>query len=86
MFIVADLVSLTMDVILPSIHPCFNQNFAVPFKGVLDYDLQPHPGARTLGPEVMMWMQTLQGNYGPNLNAFWWVDMEIYTTSWLEKL
>ena len=28
----------------------------------------------------MEWMQTLQGNYGPNMNAFWWVVAEIYTT------
>ena len=25
-------------------------------------------------------MPTLQGNYGPNMNAFWWVVAEIYTT------
>ena len=41
------------------------------FLGVLDFDLQPHPGAGTLGSEVMMWIPTLQGNYGPNINAFW---------------
>ena len=58
----------------------FNQNFVVYFKGVLDFDLQPHPGAGTLGSEVMVWMPTLQGNYGPNMNAFWSVVTEIYTT------
>ena len=39
-------------------------------KGVLDFDLQPHPGAGTLDSGVMMWMPTLQGNYGPNKNDF----------------
>ena len=58
----------------------FNQNFVVPFKGVLDFDLQPHPGAGNLGSEVMVWMPTLQGNYVPNMNAFWSVVTEIYTT------
>ena len=32
----------------------FNQNFVVPLKGVLDFDLQPHPGAGTLWSEVMV--------------------------------
>ena len=28
----------------------------------------------------MEWIPTLQGNYGPNMNAFWYVVAEIYTT------
>ena len=40
------------------------------FKGVLRFELQPHPGAGTLQSGVMMWMPTFQGNYGPNMNAF----------------
>ena len=38
---------------------------------VQNLDLQPHLGVVTLGSGVRMWMQTLQGNYGPNMNAFW---------------
>ena len=55
-------------------------NKSILFKGVLDFDLQPHPGAGTLESWVMMWMPTLQGNYGPNMNTFWSVVTEIYTT------
>ena len=40
------------------------------FKGVLDFDLYPHPGAWTLGSGVMEWKPTFQGTYGPNMNAF----------------
>ena len=32
------------------------------------------PGVRSHG------MPTLQGNYGPNMNVFWYVVAEIYTT------
>ena len=28
----------------------------------------------------MEWKPTLQGTYGPNMNAFWWVVGEIYST------
>ena len=31
----------------------------------------------------MEWKPTLQGTYGPNMNAFWWVAVEIWT---FEKL
>ena len=48
------------------------------FKGVLDFDLLTHPGAWTLGSGIMEWKPTLQGTYGPNRNAFWWVVGEIY--------
>ena len=58
----------------------FNQNVVVPFKGVLDFDLQPHPGARTLGLKSWCECQPGQGNYGPIMNAFWSVVTEIYTT------
>ena len=33
-----------------------------------------------LESEVLMWMPTLQGNYGPNMNAFWVEVTEIHTT------
>ena len=33
------------------------------FKGVLDHDLQPHPGAGTLESGVMMGMPTLRSKY-----------------------
>ena len=57
-----------------------NQNFVVPFKGVLDSYLQPHSWTGTLGSDVIMWIPTLQGSYGQNLNAFLSVVTEIYTT------
>ena len=57
-----------------------NQNFVVPFKGVLDSDLQPHSWAGTLGSDVIMWMPTLHGSYGQNMNAFLSVVTKIYTT------
>ena len=50
------------------------------FNGHLDIDLKPHPGAWTLGSGVMEWKLTLQGTYGTNMNAFWWVVGEIYPT------
>ena len=56
----------------------FNRNFVELFKHVLVFDLQPHPGARTLGFEIMMWMQTLKGYYGPNMNALWSAVTEVY--------
>ena len=34
------------------------------FKGVLDFNLQPHPLAWTQGPNAMEWKLTLQGIYG----------------------
>ena len=37
------------------------------FKSVQDFDLQPHPGVRTLGSEVMMGMPTLPNNYDSNI-------------------
>ena len=58
----------------------FNQSFVVQFKGVLDFYFQPHLGAGTLRSEVMIWMPTRLGNYGPNMNAFWSVVTELYTT------
>ena len=50
----------------------FNQNSVVPFKGVLDFDLQPHAGAAagTLGFGVTKGMPALYGSYGPNMNTF----------------
>ena len=50
------------------------------FKGVLDFDLEPHPRTWSLGSGVMEWKPTLQGTYGPNSNAFWWAVGELYPT------
>ena len=50
------------------------------FKGVLDFDLWPHSKAWTLGSGVMEWKPSLQGTFGLNMNAFWWVVGEIYPT------
>ena len=36
-----------------------------------------------LGSGLMEWKLALQGTYGPNMNAFWWVAVEIWT---FEKL
>ena len=58
---------------------CMHLSTVVIFKGVLDFKLQPHPGAGTLGSGVMMWMPTLQGNYGPNMNDFRYAVIE-YTS------
>ena len=44
----------------------------------LDPEIQVHPGASTLE-----WKQALLGTYGPNMNALWWVAVEIWTS---EKL
>ena len=33
----------------------------------------------TLGSGIMEWKSVLQGTYGPNMNAFWWVAVEIWT-------
>ena len=40
------------------------------FKGVIDYDLQSHPGIGTLGLECMMCMHTLRVTSMQNMNVF----------------
>ena len=58
----------------------YNEKVETLFKGVLDFDIQPHPGAWNLGPKLMAWKQTFQGIHGPNINAFWGVVQETYPT------
>ena len=57
----------------------FNTRIAI-FEGVLDFNLQPHTLAWTQGPDAMEWKLTLQGIYGPSMNAFWWVVVKIWTS------
>ena len=60
---------------------CFhNRKVEKHFLRCLDFDLYSHPGAWTLGSGVTDWKPTLQGTYGPNMNAFWWVVGQIYPT------
>ena len=47
----------------------FNIRIAI-FEGVLDFNLQPHPLAWTQGSDAMESKLTLQGIYGPSMNAF----------------
>ena len=41
------------------------------FKGVLHLTSSPTLGMDPGGSVVMEWKQTLQGTYGPKMNAFW---------------
>ena len=58
----------------------------VSFGYVLEFDLYSHswPGAWTLGFYVTKWKLTLQGIYRPNINAFWQVVVNIWTSRKLE--
>ena len=42
-----------------------------PFKRVLDFDLQPYPGAWTLESKLMAWKQTFQGTHGHHMDGWW---------------
>ena len=37
------------------------------------------PGVGGGGLGVMEWKPVFQGTYGPNMNAFWWVVVEVWT-------